>query len=228
MTYRTQALPTTQTLPQNPIAASFGTKKLILMNTTSKSLPVPQNKGFPDLRTQPNCIKLGETVAVKGFGKLKIRPIQLDDEEEMIRFHQSISEESIYMRYFEYLGLDQRTSHDRLIRICNNTGESYAIVMEASATPHRSESILAVGRITTTDKPYVATFDTLITTEMKAPQLAKVLLKRLVILARAFGFQTLTGELLVADHDTLNLCRALGFSLQTVPEGAVWFAIGDI
>ena len=188
------------------------------VKTTSKPLPSPQIKGLPDLRGRPGRIKMCPIVVVKGFGSLKIRPIQLDDEEEMIRFHQSISEESIYMRYFEYLGLDQRTSHDRLIRICRNTGESYAIVMEASAPPHRQESILAVGRITTTDKPYVATFDTLITTEKKAPQLAKVLLKRLVILARAFGFQTLTGELLVADHDALNLCRALGFSLQTLPE----------
>jgi acetyltransferase len=203
---------------RDPAAIQRLSQKSIPMNTTTKPLPVPQNKGLPDLRERPNSIHFRETVPVKGFGKLKIRPIQLDDEEEMIRFHQGLSEESIYMRYFEFLGLDQRTSHDRLVRICKNTGESYAIVMEASATPHRLDSILAVGRITTTDKPYVATFDTLIVTEKKTPQLAKVLLKRLVILARSFGFQTLTGELLVADHDTLNLCRALGFTLQTLPE----------
>jgi hypothetical protein len=56
------------------------------------------------------------------------------------------------------------------------------------------------------------------TDEEKAPQLGKVLLKRLIKLAHAFGFQVLTGELLVADHDALNLRRALEFSLQTLPE----------
>jgi len=188
------------------------------MITTSKASQTPPFAPLPDLSLEPEGINFNQTVAVKGFGKLKMRPIQLDDEEEMIRFHQRISKESIYMRYFEFLGLDERTAHDRLVRICKNTGESYAIVMEAPATPHRSESILAVGRLTTTDKPYVATFDTLIVTEKNELHLAKVLLKQLVTLARAFGFQTLTTELLIADHDTLNLCRGLGFSSHSLLE----------
>jgi len=188
------------------------------MITTEKSSPTPPIASIPDLRSEPEGINFSVAVAVKGFGKLKIRPIQLDDEEEMIAFHKRLSKESIYMRYFEFLGLDERTSHDRLVRICKNTGESYAIVMEAAATPHRLESILAVGRITTTDKPYVATFDTLIVTEKNELHLAKVLIKQLVKLARAFGFLTLTTELLVADHDTLNLCRGLGFSSHSLLE----------
>ena len=122
------------------------------------------------------------------------------------------------MRYFEYLGLDRRTSHERLMRVCTNTPESYAIVVEQPATPHQPAAILAVGRLTKTSKTYVATFDTLMTDGEKAPQLGKMLLGRLVKLARGFGFQVLTGELLVADHDGLNLCRALGFTLQTLPE----------
>jgi acetyltransferase len=188
------------------------------MKTTLKPSPTPPIETLPHLRTPPKGFNFSQAIAVKGFGKLKIRPIQLDDEEEMIAFHQRLSKESIYMRYFEFLGLDERTSHDRLIRICKNGGESYAIVMEAAATAHRSKSILAVGRLTTTDKPYVATFDTLIVTEKSELHLAKVLLKQLVILARTFGFQTLTTELLVADHDTLNLCRGLGFSSHSLLE----------
>lgn len=188
------------------------------MITTTKSHLAPPIAILPDLMSRPEGINFSVAVAVKGFGKLKIRPIQLDDEEEMIAFHQRLSKESIYLRYFEFLGLDERTSHDRLIRICKNTVESYAIVMESAATPHRPESILAVGRISTTDKPYVATFDTLIVTEKNELHLAKVLIKQLVKLAQAFGFQTLTTELLVADHDTLNLCRGLGFSSHSLLE----------
>jgi len=188
------------------------------MITTKKSPPNPPIAILPDLRSRPKGMNFAQTVAVKGFGKLRIRPIQLDDEEEMIVFHQGLSKESIYMRYFEFLGLDERTSHDRLIRICKNSGESFAIVMEAAATQHRLEAILAVGRITTTDKPYVATFDTLIVAEKNELHLTKVLLKKLVTLARAFGFRTLTTELLVADHDTLNLCRGLGFSSHSLLE----------
>ncbi len=48
------------------------------------------------------------------------------------------------------------------------------------------------------------------------PQLGKVLIQRLMKLARAFGFNTLTSELLVADHDAITLCRNLGFTLKTL------------
>jgi len=173
---------------------------------------------LPDFGGRPRRINLDQIAAVKGYGKLKVRPIRLDDEQEMIRFHKSISEESIYMRYFEYLGLDRRTDHDRLVRICTNTPDSYAIVIERFATPHHPAAILAVGRLTRTSETYVATFDTLITDEEKTTALGKVLVKRLVTLARAFDFMVLTGELLVADHEGLNLCRALGFTLQTLSQ----------
>ncbi len=74
------------------------------MISTRESSPNPPIAVLPDLRSQPEGINFSRTLAVKGFGGLKIRPIQLDDEEEMIRFHQRISKESIYMRYFEFLG----------------------------------------------------------------------------------------------------------------------------
>jgi acetyltransferase len=136
----------------------------------------------------------------------------------MVDFHRRISDESIYMRYFEYLGLDRRTAHERLIGICTNTPESYAIVVERPATALRPAAIMAVGRLTKTSQPYAATFDTLITDDAQVTKLPKVLLARLIKIARAFGFQALTGELLVADHDALNLCRAFGFSVHTLLE----------
>jgi acetyltransferase len=191
------------------------------MKTILTSPSAPPAKCLPDFAGRPKRFTIDQTVDVKGHGKLSIRPIRLDDEQEMIRFHERISEESIYMRYFEYLGLDRRTSHERLVRICTNTPESYAMVVERPAAPHHPPAIQAVGRLTKTSKSYAASFDTLMTDEEKAPQLGKVLLQRLIKLAHAFGFQELTGELLVADHDTLNLCRALGFTLQTLPEGGL-------
>jgi len=187
------------------------------MKTLTSLPPVPTETRPPDFGGRPRRINLEQIAAVKGYGKLNLRPIRLDDEEEMIRFHQAISEESIYLRYFEYLGLDRRTAHNRLVRICSNTPDSYAIVVEHPAAPHHPAAILAVGRLTKTSEPYAASFDLLIVDDQKAVPLGKVLLQRLIKLARAFGFHVLTGELLVADHDTLNLCRALGFSLQSLP-----------
>jgi acetyltransferase len=185
-------------------------------------------KRAPDFGGRPRRINLDQTVAVKGHGKLKIRPIRLDDEPAMTRFHAGISEESIYMRYFEYLGLDRRTSHERLVRICTNTPESYAVVVERPENARHPAAILAVGRLTQTAEPYVACFDMLIVDAANTPRLGKLLLSRLIKLAHAFGFRVLTSELLVADHDTLNLCRTLGFSLQTLAQDGVVRVIVDL
>jgi acetyltransferase len=191
------------------------------MKTTLPSAIVTKPTQSPDLCSRPHRINLDQVVAIKGHGKLHIRPIRTEDESEMVRFHQRTSDESIYMRYFEFLGLDRRTTHNRLAKICKNSSESHAIVIEHPATPARPASILAVGRLTKTPKPLTVTFDTLIAEEKEASKLAKVLVTRLIKLARAFGFQILTSDLLVADHDTLNLCRSLKFVLQTLPEGGM-------
>lgn len=196
------------------------------MKPTTSSQPSSPPIRFPDFAGRPHRVNLEKIVAVRGYGKLKLRPIRLEDEQEMVRFHESLSEESIYLRYFEYLGLDRRTSHERLVRICTNKPDSYAIVVERPATQRRPAAILAVGRLTDSTQSYVASFDTLMIEGARTPHLGKILVTRLIALARAFGFRVLTSELLTVDHDSINLCRTLGFSVQShLKDGVVEVSI---
>ncbi len=114
----------------------------------SDSVRLPNPMRFPDFTGRPKRISLEQIVAVKGYGKLKIRPIRLEDEQEMIQFHKNLSEESIYLRYFEYLGVGPahfaRTPRENL----HQQPDSYAIVVERPPTLHRPATILAVGRLT--------------------------------------------------------------------------------
>jgi acetyltransferase len=159
-----------------------------------------------------------QTLYLKEYGRVKLRPIRWDDEPRMIRFHENLSEESIFLRYFEHISLDTRTLHERLNRVCTNTPDSYAIVAERHETAHHAAEILAVGRLTTTDEPTAAGFAMLMSDKAQDTELPRHLLNELIQIARLHGFQTVTGELLVADHGTLNLCRKVGFSLRTIPE----------
>ena len=60
-----------------------------------------------------------------------IRPIRPEDEPLMVRFHQTLSERSVYLRYFATLKLDQRIAHERLSRICfNDYDREMALVVE--------------------------------------------------------------------------------------------------
>lgn len=155
---------------------------------------------------------------LKEYGRIVLRPIRIDDEAAMVAFHEGLSEESIFLRYFEHISLDTRTLHERLARVCANTADSYAIVAETRATSHHPAKILAVGRLTTTETPHRAGFALLIDDGAKDTTLPLELLKRLMEIAKAFHFTTLSGELLVGDHDTMNLCRDLKFTVRSVPE----------
>jgi len=176
---------------------------------------------IPDFSRRPHRIHLEQSVEVTGFSKLKLRPIRLDDESKMVEFHRCISPKSIFLRYFGYLGLDRRTSHERLVRVCTNTAEVYSIVIEQPAHPGTKVAILAVGRLIKTQEPYVAMFDILIGDETNIPKLAKILLNRLISLGRAFRFRILTGKILNIDQDAISLCRSLNFAVQNITEEGV-------
>lgn len=177
--------------------------------------------GTPGFLVAPRHCNLEHTVYLKEYGRIKFRPIHSEDEGRMIRFHETLSEESIYLRYFEHISLDTRTLHERLRRVCANTAESFAIVAEKRGTVREPAEILAVGRLTITETPDVAAFAILVSDAAQGTELPREMLKRLITLARAYGFSTLTGELLVADYDTLDLCKNFGFELHTVPEDGI-------
>jgi len=164
---------------------------------------------------------LEKIVEVAGFSRLKLRPIRLDDETKMVEFHRGLSPKSILLRYFGYLGLDRRTSHERLVRVCTNTSEVYSIVIEQPAHRRTSVKILAGGRLIKSPEPYVAMFDILIGDEAHIPKLAKILLSRLIALGRAFRFKILVGKFLGIDKDAINLCRSLDFTVQDLTKEGI-------
>ena len=47
-----------------------------------------------------------------------IRPIRPEDEPLMVKFHGTLSEQSVYLRYFHMEKLDSRVAHERLLQKC--------------------------------------------------------------------------------------------------------------
>ncbi len=60
---------------------------------------------------------VAETVLTTGTA-LAVRPIRPDDEAMMVRFHEGLSDQSVYQRYFHMMTLAHRTAHERLVRVC--------------------------------------------------------------------------------------------------------------
>lgn len=175
----------------------------------------------PNFSLEPANFNACHTVSLKGYGKIDLRPIRLGDQARLVAFHETLSEESIYLRYFEHISLDTRTLPERLAHVCTNTADSLAIVAARPSTRGLAGDILGVGRLTTTQLPGVASFALLIRDELHDTTLAREMLQRLIVIARDYGFTDLEGELLVADHETLTLCHSLDFHLHTIPEDGI-------
>ncbi len=66
----------------------------------------------------------------------------------MVKFHETLSEESVYNRYFAALKLSQRVAHERLTRICfNDYDREIALVAELKVPKGEEKKILGVGRL---------------------------------------------------------------------------------
>ena len=163
-------------------------------------------------------LRLRQTLRVREFGRLLLRPMTPEDEPLMVRFHQALSEETIYQRYFEHICLESRTRHERLAGICANDDNSFALVAATPAGPETPGAILAVGRLSRTDDPSKADFALLVNDKAQGRGIGSALMKRLMLLAQACGFRQLTGEVLVANHEMLYVCRQFGFSLRTLAD----------
>lgn len=195
-------------------------------NAMSKPLESPAKAASSILDMAGRQLPIEQALRVKGFGRVLLRPILLEDEPLMIQFHRTLSEDTIYNRYFQHICLESRIKHDRLVRICTNSDESFALVAFSPKTPKREAAILSVGRLSKTDDPLHADFALLVIDQAQGCGIGSALMKRLLNLARACGFRQLVGEVLVANHEMLYVCRQFGFSLHTVSdEGIVEIAL---
>jgi len=80
--------------------------------------------------------------------KISIRPIRPEDEPAMARFHESLSDRSVYLRYFHMEKLSSRVAHTRLARRCFVDYDSeMALVAEYYSPESRQKEIIGVGRL---------------------------------------------------------------------------------
>ena len=142
-----------------------------------------------------------------------IRPIRPEDEPAMVQFHAELTEETVYSRYFEHLGLSQRTAHERLTRICfNDYDREIALVAEetdASGGPR----IVAVGRLSKEHARPTAEFAVLVADRWQRRGLGAELLRRLVAVGRDEGLERLYAEMLAGNMAMRHTAEAAGFTI---------------
>ena len=150
---------------------------------------------------------------MKDGNDVVIRPIRPEDEPLMIKFHEKLSERSVYLRYFQPLKLTQRTAHERLTRICFiDYNREMALVAERKNAAGEPE-ILAVGRLS---KLHGRDEGELAAVAIDAAQhkgLGTELYRRLIDVAREEKLKKLVSNMLPENREMRALCVKLGFKM---------------
>jgi acetyltransferase len=180
-------------------------------STPEDKLPKPAIRPYPTQYVKAWRLKNGESVT--------IRPIRPEDEPLIVKFHGSLSEESVYYRYFSKLKLDQRVAHERLTRICfNDYDREIALVAERKDAASGQHEIIAVGRLSKARGLNEAEFALLISDRWQGQGLGTELLKRLVQVGRDEKLGRITALILSENHAMHHLSKRAGFKLERDPE----------
>jgi acetyltransferase len=146
---------------------------------------------------------------------LNIRPIRPDDEPLLVRFHESLSDRSVYFRYFHMIHLSQRVAHERLTRICFiDYDREMALVAVDRNLETGERRILGVGRLTKLHGTSDAEFAIVVADEFQGQGLGTELLNRLVKFGREEKLKTIRADILPDNTDMQHVAEKLGFTLK--------------
>ena len=133
----------------------------------------------------------------------------------MVKFHESLSEQSVYFRYFHLMQLSQRVAHERLIRICFiDYDREMALVAEGKKTSAGESEILGVGRLSKKHGANEAEFAVLVSDKAQGCGLGTELVRRLLEIGRSENLSRITAEILPGNRAMQRICEELGFRLH--------------
>jgi acetyltransferase len=134
----------------------------------------------------------------------------------MVKFHATLSERSVYLRYFHLMNLPQRVAHERLTRICFIDYDREMALVAA-----RQGEILAVSRLTRIPGSNDAEVAVLVSDQFHGRGLGKELLARLVTVGGDEKLSALKADILPDNRDVMRICEKLGFTLRHSAEDGV-------
>jgi acetyltransferase len=212
----------------NPLLASaeglLALDARVLLNEPSlrtDELPKPAIRPYPSQYVSQFTMKEGAEVT--------LRPIRPEDEPLMSKFHETLSDGSVYMRYFSLLSLNSRVAHERLVRICFvDYDRVMALVVDHKDEVTGQHRILGVGRLIKLHTKNEAEIAILVSDECQKQGLGIELLRRTVQIARAEKLSSVSAEILRDNPSAQRVFKKVGFRLQALADPSSISAVLDL
>eukprot|EP00741_Cyanophora_paradoxa_P021447 tig00021352_g20704.t1 len=200
---------------------------------------VGQPRGRPASSAGPAAAaSRGPSSWLDGDLQVTLRPVRAEDEPLMVAFHSTLSERSVYFRYFAAVSLAERTSHDRLAKTCFIDYDRDMALAAIISHPHpddsapagmgslqtgvrgRAQSVtedvcIGVARAVRKAGPLglwdEAEVGVIISDSLQGRGLGRILMQRLIEVCRAEGLRSLHAEVLAENTGMRRIFDQLGF-----------------
>jgi acetyltransferase len=180
-------------------------------DTDPADIPKPAIRPYPSQYVIPWQLKDGTSVT--------LRPIRPEDEPLLVKFHRTLSEESVYFRYFHLMTLSHRIAHERLTRICFvDYDRDIAMVVDRKDETTGQHEVLAAGRLSKLHGRNEAEFAMLVSDAYQKHGIGTKLLEQLVQAGRDEGLDSITAEILHENRAMQRVCEKVGFTLHRTPD----------
>ncbi|MEA5628091.1 bifunctional acetate--CoA ligase family protein/GNAT family N-acetyltransferase [Nostoc sp. UHCC 0251] len=203
-----------QEISQNSLVALDARIVLHDLNITEVQLPKLAIRPYPTQYVSSWTMQNGMDVT--------IRPIRPEDEPLMIKLHKTLSEESVYFRYFHLIKLSQRIAHERLTRLCFiDYDREMALVADYQNPETQENELLAIGRLSKLHGTNEAEFAILVSDRYQCQGLGTELLKRLLQVGCDEHLTLISAEILTENSAMQRVCEKLGFRIYPTAETSV-------
>ncbi|WP_165071381.1 bifunctional acetate--CoA ligase family protein/GNAT family N-acetyltransferase [Paludisphaera rhizosphaerae] len=181
----------------------------------ASDLPRAAIRPYPSQYTFPWTSKKGE--------RLTIRPIRPEDEPLLVKFHATLSERSVALRYFHAMKYSTRIAHERLTRICFiDYDREMALVAESRDPDTGERKIRGVSRLSKIQGTDEAEFALIVSDDFQGRGLGSELLRRILQVGRDERVAVVRGEILPENVEMLRVSEKVGFkTTRDLEEGVV-------
>ena len=179
-----------------------------------------------DLPRSPIRPYPAEYVTTRKIGgvKVTIRPIRPEDEPLLVKFHKTLSDRSVYLRYFGFVSLEKRIMHERLRQVCFIDYDREIALVADLKNRDGTHQILGVGRLIKEHETDEAEFAVLVSDAWQGKGFGSELLKLLVQIGRKERLRRITGHISPENTTMKTVSEQVGFKLRFDRKANEWLA----
>lgn len=143
-----------------------------------------------------------------------IRPIRLEDEPTLIKFHKTLSEKTVRYYYLEFLSLQERIDHSRLVKFCFSDFDRRILQLAEKIDANGNPFIAGLMRFTRLRGTHRAKLSIVIDDYHQTTDLIEQLLKSMLTVAEKEQIREIFAYVLKDNALVLKLFEKYGFQFE--------------